>query len=370
MEHSMPLHFSDKSPRVCKFFTLPSILIILIALVSTACSEPPQQAIEVIKPVKIYTVGGEGAITLEYPGQVSASTKADMAFEVSGKIVKFPVIAGQNVKKGELLAQLDLRDFQSTFNSAKGEFETAAANFSRAEKLIEDNFISKLDFDKLRSQRSTAKGKFDKAKKSLEDASLRAPFAGQVAMKLVEDFANITAKEPVLILQDVGQLELVVNVPEADWARSKKSDDLTAATKRLTPRVSIAGLPGSNYPAIIKEISTTADPTTRTYEAKLSFTPNSEVNVLPGMTATLTLTILQQDTGVSIPSKAVVSDNNKQAFVWRIDPDTMMATRTPVKLGNLTGINVIISEGLSSGDLIAVSGVHMLRDNMTVRRFQ
>lgn len=366
----MPMYFRAYHPQGCTLFISPSILILLIALLVTACSEPPQEAIDVIKPVKIYTVGSEGETTLEYPGQVSAATKADMAFEVSGKIVKFPVKEGQNVKQGELLAQLDLRDFQSTFNSAQSEYENARANFSRADKLIEDNFISRLDYDKLKSQRSTAKAKVDKAKKALEDASLRAPFTGQVAKKLVEDFANITAKEAVLILQDVDQLELVVNVPEADWARTKKNGDLKATTQRIKPRVSIAGLPGSDFPAVIKEVSTTADPTTRTYEAKLSFTPDSDVNVLPGMTATLTINIAQQNTGLRIPSKAVVSDNNNQAFVWRINPETMMTARTTVKLGNLTGVSVVILEGLSSGDLIAVSGVHLLREDMTVRHFQ
>lgn len=345
-------------------------LTIAPTLIFSACSEPPQATIDVARPVKILTVGGEDATILEYPGQISASTRADMAFEVSGKIVTFPVDEGQTVQQGELLAQLDLRDFQSAFDSAQAEYQTAAANFSRADQLIRDNFISRADYDNLKSRLSTARAKLDKAKKALEDASLRAPFTGQVAKKLVEDFANINAKQPVLILQDVDQLELVVNIPEADWARAKTDGDIKAITGRVKPKVSLAGFPGSNFPATIKEFSATADPITRTYEVKLSFTPDSTVNVLPGMTAKLTINVPNQTKTLQIPAKAVVADNNNNAFVWRIGPDTMTVTRTMVKTGRLSGANVEILEGLDNGDLVAVSGAHLLREGMTVRRFQ
>jgi multidrug efflux system membrane fusion protein len=73
---------------------------------------------------------------------------------------------------------------------------------------------------------------------------------------------------------------------------------------------------------------------------------------------------------VSIPARAVLTDETGEAFVWAVNPETMTVTRTPVVAGGLTGEDIAIQSGLAGGDQIAISGVHQLRDGMQVRRFE
>ena len=89
----------------------------------------------------------------QYPGRVRAASRADLSFEVAGKLIELPVKEGQVVEEGELIARLDDRDLSANLKSAQAEADNAAANFARGAKLVKDGFISKTDFDTLTSKR-------------------------------------------------------------------------------------------------------------------------------------------------------------------------------------------------------------------------
>ncbi len=134
----------------------------------------------------------------------------------------------------------------------------------------------------------------------------------------------------------------------------------------------ITSLPDRSFAARIKEFSTTADPVTRTFKVTLAFENPPDANILPGMTAKVVIT--PRPSGARpgqqmIPSSAVLADEGGAAFVWIVDPSTMRAQRAPVEVGDLSGSEVEIRSGLSDGDLIAISGVHSLREGMQVSRF-
>ncbi|WP_096086130.1 efflux RND transporter periplasmic adaptor subunit [Agaribacterium haliotis] len=335
--------------------------------------EAPQEP--VIKPIKIYTVVGGDTIRLEYPGQVSATLESVQAFEVSGKIVKFPVVEGQDVKRGELMAQLDMRDYQSNFDAAKSEFERAESNFKRAEELIKGGFVSQADYDTLKATRSQAKANMDRAEKALDDATLRAPFDGKIARKLVDIYNNVQAKEGVLVLHNLDDLEVVINIPESDWARVSRARSKTMGSSdedALNPLVEIAGFPGRSFPAVTREVSTTANPTTRTYEIKLGFKVEGDEVILPGMTAKAFVEVPAQVRGsaLMVPVNSVSYDDEGKAFVWIYEPAATAVTKREVEVGQMSGSSIEVLKGLQNGDQVASSGVSHLREGMKVREFK
>jgi RND family efflux transporter MFP subunit len=201
---------------------------------------------------------------------------------------------------------------------------------------------------------------------------LRAPFAGEVARKLVDDFANIRAKDPILILQDNSHLEIVIDIAEADYVNMQPGLDNAERTARARPRVIVGSVPGREFPARIKELATAADPTTRTYAVTLAFDNPPDVNLLPGMTAKVRVwgAGAAVPEAIWIPAHAARTDESGEAFVWVVDAASMKVGRRPVALGELSGGLVQLSGGLERGDLIATSGVHHLREGMQVRRFE
>jgi len=338
-----------------------------------ACGDAPDPAPPGPRPIKMLQVGGQAGGTLAFPGEIRPAQQADMAFEVPGKIVAFPVREGDVVEAGALLARLDPRDYEAELAKRRAQLEKTKTDLARYQTLFEKDVSPLMEVERARRNYEATRADFQQAQKAVEDAELRAPFSGVVARKLVEDFANVQAKQAVLILQDASSLEIRASIPERDFARVEPGLSLEERNRRARPRVEISALGDRSFAARITEFSTTADPATRTYEARFAFAVPPDVNVLPGMTARVVLEMTdaaQPPHGLRIPIQAVVSDPDGTSFVWVVDPETLAVARAPVSLGALRGGEVEITQGLAPGQIVAISGVHELRDGTVVRRFE
>ena len=343
-----------------------------LVLLAAGCSEPPPEAPKVVRPVKIFTIEGPGSASQrEYPATVKAAQHADMGFEVPGKVTEFLVKEGQTVKTGEVLARLDDRDYQAELDQAEANQRKAQADLDRGLSIYREDpgAISKQSLDSYRRAKEVTDAAVNKAEKAVEDTVLKAPFDGYVARKLVEDFANVQAKEPVLILQDVSHLEVEVSIPERDVTRGTTRETTAEITAKAKPEVVITSIPDRRFPARVKEFATTADPSTRTFQVRLVFDNPQDVSILPGMTARV-LANVSKGQIVRVPAGAVQADPRYQPFVWKIDPGSMTVSRAKVELGEIHGSEVEIKSGLESGDMIAISGLQQLEEGMKVRRYE
>ena len=358
-------------------FTWASAL--LLAAVATAgllaCEEaPPPPAPEVARPVKIFEIAASGNRgTREYPGKIKAGQYSEMSFEVPGKVIEFVYREGAPVKAGAMLAKLDPRDYQTRYDSAIAKQNFAKAERDRYKAMYDQDVKPFSEYEMRLRQYEVRTSESREAKKALDDTVLVAPFEGVMARKLVEEFEQVRAKVPVLILQNDERLEIKINVPERDLAggsANRQSDQ--EMTGSLRPRVQISSLPGREFPARVKELANVADPTTRTFEATLVFTKPDDANILGGMTAKVIIDLPERRKigGVLVPSIAVVSDGDGGGRVWVVDRETLKVSAREVELGELAGDQIEVRTGLEAGEWIAASGVHQLRDGMTVRRYE
>ncbi|HSG58745.1 MAG TPA: efflux RND transporter periplasmic adaptor subunit, partial [Woeseiaceae bacterium] len=198
-----------------------------------------------------------------------------------------------------------------------------------------------------------------------------APFAGRIGRVYVENFNNIQAKQAILLLQDLSQLDIIVNVPEQDWQRAKPGLTLAQRTEGVKPFVTLPTFPDREFPARITEVAASADPVTRTFAARGRFDPPEDIVILPGMSATVTVRIdpdvANLQDAVQIPANAVIGGNDGGSYVWKVDAATMTVGLAPVTVGQMSGSRITIVDGLSAGDRIAVSGVQQLAEGMQVR---
>ncbi len=340
----------------------------------TGCSNDAPVSTEAVpRPVKFFTINsGEANDTLDYAGVISPIQEVDLAFEVPGRIIEFPVVEGVWVKKQELLAALDPRDFQAAMDARMAQLNASRADYDRARELYENNTISRRELDVARRNYEVAAADVETARKSLEDTKLRAPFAGIVAKTLADNFQNVGAKQAVMILQDNSLLKIIVNVPESDYTRIPQGASLQELTDEMKPEILVASVPGRVFPAKLYEMATAADPVTRTFEMALAFKPPSDVTILPGMTARTRVKKSEDRAGGSlrIPAGALFADAQGNPNVWLIQEKDMAVKQHPVKTGDLSGGSITILNGLKTGDIIAVSGVHQLREGMKVRRYE
>lgn len=353
---------------------VPTVTVMSLVLFLAGCEEPVVETGPIVRPVKMFDVGagGTGGV-LEYPGTIKATQQSDMAFEVPGKIKDFLVLEGDLVEQGQELARLDDRDYQADLDVAKANLKKSEADYARSMSIFKQDpgaiTQTKIDADKQAVEVSQAQLK--QSEKAVDDTVLRAPFAGVMARKLVRDFQNVQAKEAVLILQDNSRLEVEISIPERDITRSTEGSDKSIAdlVAEVEPEIIINSIPDRSFSAKVKEYATTADPVTRTFPIRFIFDNPSGVKILPGMTSKVQVNVDLGDT-LWVPAHAVVADAAGKPFVWVIDPSANTVGKKPVELGGLVATDVEITSGLEGGEVIALSGIHQLRDGMQVRRYE
>ncbi len=367
MTMSLPTRFSGGLSLPLR--TLLAVMAVSLSLLGAACDQPVAEPETIVRPVKVHTMGKPDATSRrEYPGSIRAYQHADMGFEVGGRITEFYVQEGDEVVQGEVLARLDARDYEASLKAVQANLRKAEADLKRSKSIYKEDpgAISTETIDTHQRAVDVAKANLEVSQKALDDTKLRAPFSGRMARKLVQDFQNVQAKEPVLVLQDTSTLEIEINVPERDVARGSIDRAPEAVTERTHPEVIVSALPDLRFPAWIKEFASAADPVTRTFSVKLNFKNPGDVNILPGMTARVEVTV-NPERAWSLPVDAALADDAGKPFVWKLDPASKAVARAPVELGDLVDNRVKITSGLKEGDLVAVSGVNQLRDGMVVR---
>ncbi len=351
------------------------LLLACATLLLTACEvqEPAAPEPPVQRPVKLFVVGSLGAgEQFEFPGVVSAVLRAELAFEVPGRIVELSVKEGQRVASGEVLARLDARDYEAEVASARANRSVANTDLDRYQRAFKANAVTPQVLDQARRSLEVADASLVRAQKALDDTRLVAPFAGRIARKLVEDYANVQAKQPVVILHSDDALEMEINVPESVWGREENGTRPANSPADLQLpgelHVVIGAQSDTPYPAIITGFSNAADRVTRTFQVTVGFEPPEEAVVSPGMTGHVVYRLpASAGSGLLVPQQAVIGGADGSPFVWLYEPEGGQVTRQPVTVGDLTGDLIRVTSGLQSGDRIAVAGMHSLSEGFPVR---
>ena len=340
-------------------------IILLASFVISGCEEPAQTFVASSRPVKTMVIGDEqSGDTRSFPAVVDAIQKAEISFRVSGKIQKILVKEGDEVKKGQLLAELDPTDFNITLKDRQASYDTAKANYDRAVKLVKKGAISQVEHDEIRAKFHTAKANLAIVKQDLLYTKLKANFDGYIAKRHVENFEEVIFSQIVFSLEDVSALKIKIDIPENLMITINKSSENARLLYAVFDNIS-----DQKFPLRFLEASTKADPNTKTFKITLEMQTPDNYNVLPGMTATVFAQLhpdeSQSDTSVAIPVSAVIADNEKQATVWIVDEKTMTVNPKRVKPGLMVGDTMQV-DGLNPGERVVIAGASFLRKNMKV----
>ncbi|MFI4956427.1 MAG: efflux RND transporter periplasmic adaptor subunit [Gammaproteobacteria bacterium] len=321
--------------------------------------------------VKTVIVGAAGSsLERSFPGRVIAGQRAELSFQVSGTLSELPAKEGQHVTQGQLLAKLNPRDYENRFASAKSSREIAELNYERGKKLVGSGTIAQVTFDELKNKYDVAKSNEDIAQKALEDTKMLAPFGGMIARVYKDNFQEVQAKEKVLTLQDIQDIDILIDVPEKDIINRQGMNQGSAQNQTLEGgHVVFEGIPNKKFDVTVKEYATEADPTTQTYRVRLSMKAPENVNILPGMTATLIMSNQKKSlTELLIPASAVAVDAQGKFYVWFVKED-MTVSKESVEVGEMTRDSIRIKSGVTQGQRIVIAGLPYLEEGMKVRLF-
>ena len=301
--------------------------------------------------------------TRSFAGTVEALRTVDLAFQISGQLVDFPVITGDRVGAGDFIGGVDKADFQLALDRARASHDLARTEFDRASALSARGVTADAQFETARAQLAQAEVALREAERQLSLTEVRSPFNAIVARTFTEAFSNVTPAQPVIRLQDVSDLVIRISLPEDLAALARVQPDLFSVT------ATFPAAPGYHASLEPRSFAAEANPAMRTFDIEFRVVGDIDPRILPGMTANVS--IGESDpTGsagaVIIPVSAVDTTSRANPTVWIYDSEERTVTRRDVRLGLPLQNRIVVLEGLRAGELLVSGGWWRLRDGSQV----
>lgn len=362
------------------FFRFKSYYIALpILLVATACANK-QPVTQATPPpavaITIDTVEQTAAVYHdEYPGTVVALNQTDIRAQVSGYITGIYFRDGDKVQKGQKLYSIDVQVYNANYQQAQANLQVQETNLLKAQKdadryheLDKNDAIAKQQVDyadaalaAAKKQVEAAKAVLNSVKSSVNFATIYAPFSGTLGISQVKEGTAVVAGQTILntiSTNDPIAVDFEVNQQDLYRFIQLQQQAKMDATFTLAFGNDIYPFPGK-----ISLIDRAVNPQTGTIKTRLSFT-NGKDMLKPGMTTLVRVLNKLNTAAVIIPYKAV-TEQLGEFFVYVVT-DSNTVNQRKLKLSKQVGKNIIVTEGLTAGEKIAVEGVQNLREGAKI----
>ncbi len=334
-------------------------LIFLSGLALLAgCAGIPNGQEQIIRKVKIEAV--QQADTLEvksFSGIIREANEVNLAFRVAGPIQKIYVKAGDYVRAGQPVAQIDTRDYEVQLQVAQAQYDQVSAEAGRVVELHNRNSVAGNDFDKAVAGERMVAAQLKNAKDQLKDTRLLSPVSGYIQKVNFMENELVDAGMPLATLIDVGHYQVEVDIPVSLYIER----DAIVSFAGIQPAVS-----DESFPLQLLSYSKKAD-NNQLYKLQLQLNPYSLPKLAPGMDIGVNITLRSGvEPMACVPLNALFNEEGK-SFVWVYLPDEGIVRKHEVVIGKLTGDGRIrIEHGLRKGEKIVVAGVNQLINNQKV----
>lgn len=360
-----------KKLRISKIW-IAVVVIVIVAVAAWAISGGKKEEDINFKEEKVALKTLQNSVTAT--GTIEAVTSVTVGTQVSGIVNKLYVDYNSQVKKGQVIAELDKTNLLSELNTAKANLASAqsslnyqTANMERYKTLYKKGLVSAdeyenalLTYRQAKEQVASSKENVQRAQTNLGYATITSPIDGTVISKSVEEGQTVAASfntpELFTIAKDLTNMQVVANVDEADIGNVKEGDRVT---------FTVDAYPDDTFEGTVKQVRLEATTTNNvvTYEVVIS-APNADLKLKPGLTANVTIYTQERSGVLAVANKALRFTPTKETVgkdmkivdckgknkVWTLNGNTL--TAHPVTIGQTDGINTEITKGLKQGDKI------------------
>ncbi len=350
---------------------LKPLTIPLLALVwLSACQRESETPAPEVRPVRTVTIAKrDSGKAVTYIGRIEAETETRLAFRIAGRMIERPVNLGDEVKPGQVLAELEpqdelnaLRSAQAAVVAAEAQFTQAKSNFDRQQSLLPGGATPRARYEQAKQELETSRSQIVIAEAQLKAAEDRVSYT-----RLTADSEGIVTGVGARAGEVVQAGQMIVRVARSDGRdavfdvpgqllRSAPSDPEILVNLTDDPTVTAHGR--------VREVAPEADPVTRTFEVKVGLIDAPPAMRL-GVTVTGRLEIASTPT-IEIPATALTRANQQPA-VWVVDPSSHTVSIRMVEVQRFDQAYVAISQGLDTGDIVVTAGVQALHPGQKVR---
>lgn len=340
-----------------KGLSIAAATVAALTLTLSSCRSAGEKT-QTIANVQIAPVQGTGITTVtEFPGRVKAAEEVNIAFKLSGTLQKVYVKEGSRVRKGQIIAELDSRDYQTQLQAVEGEYLSVKSEAERVIGLYADSVATEAAYDKARYGLQQITAKYKNAQDQLADTKVYAPFDGFVQDCLFDAPTIVAAGMPVVILVSSKDPEIEINIPAATYIHRYDIVSLSTAFDFIEDK---------NIPLSLVSITPKAN-ANQLYTMRLGLPSGLKPLPSPGMSAMVKVgQKVAEDDMEEIPASALFEKNGR-SFVWIYSEDgTVSAREVVVRSLHIAGTATIF-EGLQTGEKVVISGVHSLKEGEKVK---
>jgi len=296
-----------------------------------------------------------GTVDKSFTGVVNEKAEVGVGFKTAGQIERINVKEGQYVRAGQVLAQLDSKDYRLGVEAVQLQYDQTKREVERLKQLYAGKAVTGNDLDKAVSGLEQLGVQLKTYKNKLAYTRLVSPVSGYVQKVNFERAEMVDAGTPVFTIINTSQLQVEVDIPLSVY---QNRQHITSATCQ-------AG--GKSYALRMGNITPKAD-NNQLYKALFTFATSPGKDVSAGMNVSVNLRMAGQrpSGGLSVPVSAVVNEGGS-TYVWVVGTDSTV-TRQPVTVDQIgSDGRAVISAGLHGGETIVKAGVHALHDSVKVK---
>jgi RND family efflux transporter MFP subunit len=311
--------------------------------------------------VEVQTVNySDGSNAISYSGTIEESETTPLSFSAVGTVSRVLINEGQNVRKGQLLAELNNETYKNSYEMALATEKRAQDAYNRLLPMYKNGNVPEIKFIEVETGLQQAKSSSAIAKKGLNDCRLYSPVDGLVGKRNIDPGMTAMPNLSSITIVKIEKVYAAVSVSENEISKIKKGDK--AAIK-------IAALNNAEFSGTVEEIGVVADPIAHTYKIKIAVA-NKDRSIKPGMICSLYLhnnMASKESSKLTVPNESIQVDENGGTFVYVVAADKRTVARKEVKTGALLNNAVEIVSGLNEGSLVVSSGKQKLTDGSLIR---
>ena len=333
------------------------IVVMLIGCSGVSADDQPRIADAI--PVKLApVVDAEYAEPVTGTGTLTTRDEFQLGFKVGGIVASIVAEEGTFVRKGQLLATLDLREINAQLEKARTALEKAERDLARVRNLHRDSVATLESLQNATSILEMARSDYSAVAFNQRYATILAPTDGVVLKKFTESGQVVAPGAPVVLFGSLSSGSVVkLGVADRDIARLRKGD---------AAEVRFSAYPDRVFSGVVNEIPSAADAHTGTYmlEIKLAETPP----IASGLVGAVTISPTMRGTVRMVPIESVIEADGNRGHVFVLDGD--VARLVPVTIASIADRHVALSGGLNDEAQVVTAGAAYLSEGAKVKVMQ
>ncbi len=293
---------------------------------------------------------------------IQATVKSDdiviASSEIGGRLINVAVEEGQNVNKGQLIAQTDLESVNKQVAELETAWEMANTSYERQKRLWDQNVGSEMQYLQAKNNKEKIEKSLETVKYQLTKTKIYAPISGVVDQVYLKSGELAGPGIPIVQILNTQKVKVVADAPESYLNKVKKGEMVTVQFPAI----------GKEFEARVTLIGRTINPSNRTFTVEVDL-PNSDGLLKPNLLAVMLINDDLQKDVVIIPLELVQQEVSGRSFVFVKDENEKgpFAKKVIVETGNTHGGNIVITSGLNGGEELIVTGARGLANNEQIK---